>query len=121
MARSLTDEERVLISAMIVSAKAADPDRFPDQTTWYRWRQELQEILPRVSVGQACDCGKCPSVQLLVDGREVTASDERIILEAFVSQGLVMLYVDDNKPSYLEIAPNLDVHLELPNQSALIF
>ncbi|HIW46649.1 MAG TPA: hypothetical protein H9884_07095 [Candidatus Yaniella excrementigallinarum] len=121
MARSLTESERQLVSAMIVSAKATNPDCFQDQDTWYRWRQELHETLDRITVGEACDCGKCPSVQLLVDGQEVPLGDRQVILEAFISEGIVMLFIDDDLPSYLEIAPNLDVELELPKQSALIF
>ena len=121
MARSLTDAERILISAMITSAKATDPDRFKGAMAWRNWRHELQEMLDRLSVGKLCDCGKCPSFQLLVDGSEVPPSQDPIILEAFISDGIVMLFIDDGQPSYLEIAPNLDVKVDLPPESALIF
>lgn len=121
MARSLTASELQLLSAMITSAKAADPARFDDQQAWFEWRQELHDTLDRVTVGELCDCGKCPSVQLLIDGQEVPAGTSQVILEAFISEGIVMLFIDDDLPSYLEIAPNLDVELELPGESALIF
>lgn len=121
MARSLTDTERQLINAMITSAKATDPAQYQRPETWQRWRHELHEMLDRISVGKACDCGKCPSFQLLVDNKPVPAGKSQIILEAFISEGIVMLFVDDGKPSYLEIAPNLDVDLELPGEEALIF
>lgn len=121
MERSLTLSERQLISAMITSAKATDPDRFDDQTAWFQWRQELHETLDRITGGESCDCGKCPSFQLLVDGQAVAAGESQVILEAFISEGIVMLFIDDGKPSYLEIAPNLDVELELPDENALIF
>lgn len=121
MARSVTESERQLISAMIISAKAADPQHFQSQDAWYQWRQQLHKTLGRISVGAACDCGKCPSVQLLIDGQQVPAGKSQVILEAFVSDGIVMLFIDDDLPSYLEIAPNLDVELELPNENALIF
>ena len=32
-----------------------------------------------------------------------------------------MLSIDDDQPSYLEIAPNLDIQLDLPDEKALIF
>lgn len=121
MARSLTDAERTLIGAMITSAKASDPDRLKGTVAWRNWRRDLYEMINRLSVGRLCDCGKCPSFQLLVDGHEVPPSKDPIILEAFISDGIVMLFIDDGKPSYLEIAPNLDVKVELPSQSALIF
>lgn len=121
MARSLTDAERLLIHAMITSAKATDPAVDQTKTTSEDWRHKLHEMLDRITVGQACDCGKCPSVQLLIDDKPVPAGKSQIILEAFISQGIVMLFVDDGKPSYLEIAPNLDVELELPDEKALIF
>ena len=121
MARSLTDAERQLISAMITSAKATDPAQYDKAETWQRWRHELHEMLDRITVGEACDCGKCPSFQLLVDNLPVPSGRRQIILEAFIAEGIVMLFVDDGKPSYLEIAPNLDVELELPGEEALIF
>src|SRR5690625_3807644 len=103
MARSLTESERQLVSAMIVSAKATNPDCFQDQDTWYRWRQELHETLDRITVGEACDCGKCPSVQLLVDGQEVPLGDRQVILEAFISEGLVKLYIEVEIHSFVEL------------------
>lgn len=121
MARSLTDAERRLISAMITSAKAADPDRLNGSVAWRNWRHELHEMIDRLSVGELCDCGKCPSFELLFDGQKVPRSKDSIILEAFIPEGLVMLFIDEGKPSYLEIAPNLDVRVELPPESALIF
>jgi len=51
----------------------------------------------------------------------VQPSDAPIILEAFISEGIVMLFIDDGKPSYFEVAPNLDVKVDLPLESALIF
>lgn len=121
MARSGTEPERQLLSAMIASAKAADPEHFQDQHEWYQWRQQLHATLDRITVGAACGCGKCPSVQLLLDGQEVPVGASQVILEAFIPDGIVMLFVDDGIPSYLEIAPNLDIDLELPHEKALIF
>lgn len=121
MARALTESERQLISAMITSAKAADPSRFEAQEVWYQWRQELLGTLERITVGTPCECSKCPSVQLLIDGQVVPAGTSQVILQAFISEGIVMLFIDDDVPSYLEIAPNPDVELDLPTQDALIF
>ena len=121
MARSLTESEHQLISAMITSAKATDPSRFAAQEIWYQWRQKLLGTLDRITVGAPCECNKCPSVQLLIDGQAVSAGGSQVILEAFISEGMVMLFIDDDIPSYLEIAPNPDVELELPAQDALIF
>lgn len=121
MARSLREAERQLISAMITSAKATDPAQYDNQQTWQDWRETLLETIDRITVGEACDCGKCPSVQLLIDEQPVPTGKSQIILEAFISEGIVMLFVDDGLPSYLEIAPNLDVQLDLPDEEALIF
>lgn len=121
MARSLAEAERQLISVMITSAKAADPRKFEAQEVWYQWRQKLLGTLGRLSVGEPCGCGKCPSVELLVDGQGVPAGQSQVILEAFISEGIVMLFIDDGLPSYPEIAPNPDTELELPTEDALIF
>lgn len=121
MARSLNEGERQLISAMITSAKATNPEFFTSQEDWEQWREDLRSLMDRITAGEPCDCGKCPSFQLLVDGKPVQAGAKQVILEAFVSEGIVMLFVDDGKPSYLEIAPNLDEELELPSDGALIF
>lgn len=120
MARALTDAERQLIRAMIVSAKAANPGLFANQQAWQQWRQELLKSVDKLTAGAACDCGKCPSVELRMEDQPASAGSVRVILEAFVADGLVMLYVDGDQPSYLEIAPNLDVHLDLPDEKALI-
>lgn len=121
MARSLTDAERQLISAMISSAKATNPDQLESPQAWQDWREALHGMVDRITVGASCACGKCPSVQLLVDDEPVPAGQTQIILEAFISEGIVMLFVDDGRPSYLEIAPNLDRELDLPDEKALIF
>src|SRR5699024_5483392 len=102
MARPLTEPERKLISAMITSAKATDPNRFAGSVSWHKWRQELHQLVDRLSVGELCNCGKCPSFELLVDGQKVPTGSAPIILEAFISEGSVMLFIEDGKPSYLE-------------------
>jgi len=51
MARSLTHPEHTLISAMITSAKASDPDRLKGSVAWRNWRHELHKMIDRLSVG----------------------------------------------------------------------
>lgn len=121
MARPLTPAEQHLIRAMIMYAKATQPEHSAAPTNWQQWRRDRLALMDRLSAGEPCDCGNCPSVQLLVDGAPVAPGADPIILEAFVSEGLVMLFIDDGYPSYLEIAPNPDVQLELPSEDALIF
>lgn len=121
MARSLSATERALISAMVTSAKPTDPARFSGTVAWRRWRDDVHQQLARLSAGAPCDCGKCPSFQVLFDGDPVVKSAAPIILEAFVPDGMVLLFIDDTVPSYLEIAPNLDDQIELPKPESLIF
>lgn len=121
MARSLSATERALLSAMVTSAKPADATRFSGTIAWRNWRDEVRQQLDRLTAGASCDCGKCPSFHLLFDGAPVTESATPVILEAFVPDGMVMLFVDGNIPSYLEVAPNLDEEIGLPAATSLIF
>ena len=48
---------------------------------------QLNETIDGVTVGAACDCGKSPSVELLIEDKPLPAGKVQIIPEAFVPEG----------------------------------
>src|SRR5690625_7350340 len=118
MARSLTEAERQLISAMITSAKATDPNQLDSSEAWQSWRDELHGTIGRITVGEACDCGKSPSVQLLIDDQPVPPTENQIILEPFIAEGIVILFVYDGYPSYPEFERHPEDDLATPAEES---
>ncbi|MGC2938919.1 MULTISPECIES: hypothetical protein [unclassified Brevibacterium] len=128
MARPLSTRERSVALLMIRSATTspdeADYAKFtPEQregwdppvpiTTEQRrlWESSLGEVL----VTSECDCGTCPSIgmrpHLHVDdeSRDDQGGDgdwsNRVVLAAGTAGAMLLLFIDDGCPSYLELAP----------------
>ncbi|WP_193071035.1 hypothetical protein [Brevibacterium sp. FME37] len=90
------------------------------------WESNLAEVV----VTNPCDCGHCPSIGmrpvLRVDDENRDDAGglgdyvERIILDATVDGCMLLLFVDDDSPSYLELAPADDeIYTEFPPPEAI--
>lgn len=100
-----------MLEAMVRHATDDEPVASQERERWLAASREVQ------AVGQ-CACGSCPSIDLGPD-REV---EHRVVLTASVEGALVLLFVDDYQPSYLELAPLADeVFTEFPPAEALRF
>lgn len=68
-----------------------------------------------------CGCGSCPSVDLTdLEGVTPDITDSRVVVEASMADALLLLFVDDGRLSYLELAP-LDekAHSRFPDPNHL--
>lgn len=73
--------------------------------------------VPHAQVTSTCLCGTCPSISLRED-----AEGHRVVVEAFHPTGMLLLFVDGDHPSYLELAPNHDdVVTEFPPAHEIVF
>lgn len=93
------------------------------------WESSLAEVV----VTNPCDCGHCPSIGmrpvLRVDdeSRDDTGGlgdfTKRIILNAAVNSFMLLLFIDDDSPSYLELAPTEETQRvsEFPSSEAIEF
>lgn len=102
VARALTARERAVLEAMI--SLAGDVDGSPDLDTASRERWLAR--VPGMRAGRRCGCGQCPSIELEdASGRTPSRAGSRVVLSAGAAAALVLLFVDDDQPSYLELAP----------------
>lgn len=71
-----------------------------------RWLGQAAETF----VSGVCGCGACPSI-VLSDAKGRTPGPDcarRVILEAEAADGHLLLFIDDDQLSYLELAPLKD-------------
>lgn len=114
--RPLTELERSVALAMI--DHATDDRVTPSPEDRCRWR----ELIGRATVCGHCDCGLCPSVDLAIDGVPVeSCNGRRLVLEASADNRGVILFIDDDKPSYLEVYGFDDDPVDMPRPEELIF
>lgn len=99
MSKPLTPQQRDVIAAMISNAKLFDGGEV-DAARRNGWLEGVDKL----SQGEPCPCGMCPSVQLLFDGRPTPESSPRTVLSAEGFNSVVLLFIDGDKPSYLEVA-----------------
>ncbi|GAA1859180.1 hypothetical protein [Brevibacterium marinum] len=93
------------------------------------WEAHLAEAV----VTNPCDCGRCPSIGMKPMTRvdDVDRDDtggvgdysSRIILDATVEECMLLLFIDDDSPSYLELAPTDVEHVysEFPPPERILF
>ena len=120
MPRELSSAERSMLEAVILRADADGPVTNEDRA---RWLQDAQTML----VGAGCGCGCCPSIELLAADGAAIEGDGRIVLSASITDGrggtaaIVLLFVDSDRPSYLELAPVDDeAWAEFPAPASLV-
>lgn len=100
--RPLTSREQAALVALITRGVSADGDVVVTGEDRDRWLQQV----PDTRAGDRCNCGTCPSIEL-TDRSGTTPGewDRRVVLEAGAAGALLLLFVDDDRLSYLELAP----------------
>lgn len=92
------------------------------------WEDNLAEVV----VTNPCDCGTCPSIGMRPvtrvedEGRDDTGGQgdfsSRVILDATVNGCILLLFIDDGSPSYLELAPaDEEIFTEFPPPERILF
>ena len=110
--RELTRREREVVALMIDHGTVLDPDKGVGDTDRARWRAQLATA----RAGRPCGCGTCPSIELTdADGSTPETPGGRVVLDAETDEAMVLLFIDDDRLSYLELAPTEDrVFAEFP-------
>lgn len=101
MSRQLTEIERAALVAMIrygVGFKDQGPIWAADRMRW------LHQV-PDVLAGPGCQCGTCPSIELEDEHGAIPAIRSRVVLTAATADALLLLFIDQDRLSYLELAP----------------
>lgn len=140
MARPLTARERDVAILMIRNANPSPTEEeFADFTPRQRdhWgssepitqeqRRRWEDNLAEVVVSGRCTCGTCPTVDL--EGphhsrsavADTDAEVERIVLDGAVPGAMILLFIDDDVPSCLELAPIDDdlIFAEFPDPESI--
>jgi len=109
MSRAPTTREREVISFILtVGIEFDEPITASDRERW-------QQREPGIRVGERCRCGTCPSIVLEDEDGPVPPSDTQRVLEVDCPGALLYLFIQDGRPSYLELAPlNDEVFDEFP-------
>ena len=103
--RPLDDRERAMLVAMVERGTAVDEDVVVTPADRARWLAQV----PATWAGQPCGCGTWPSVELTdADGVTPAGEQTRVVLEGSTTGALVLLFVDDDRLSWLELAPTGD-------------
>jgi hypothetical protein len=118
VSRELTRREREVLALMIDRAVPFDPDESDggvedmDRT---RWRAQLRTA----RAGRPCGCGSCPSIELTdTAGVSPEMTKSRVVLGAVSDEAMLLLFIDDDQLSYLELAPTGDrTFAEFPDPS----
>ncbi|MCB7137557.1 hypothetical protein LGQ04_13500 [Cellulosimicrobium marinum] len=76
-----------------------DPER--DALDRRRWLAQVADV----RVHGTCGCGSCPTVDLGDATGPAPTGGPRVVLGAELDDALVLLFVDDDRPSCLELAP----------------
>ena len=100
--RQLTSREEAVLVALITRGDQMDNDVTVTDDDRARWLRQV----PQTRAGRRCDCGTCPSI-VLTDPAGVTPEvrNSRVVLEASTTGALLLLFIDDDRLSYLELAP----------------
>lgn len=108
------------MEAMICHAHAFDLDQGdPDLADRERWLAMIDDL----SVHGTCGCGTCPTIDLAYKGVPVECGEHtaRVVLDAHTRDAVVVVFIDDDIPSCLEVAPNDDTPVGLPSPEEIIF
>ena len=100
--RELTRRELEVLAFMIDHATCSYPDEGVEDADRGRWRAQLATT----RVGGRCGCGSCPSIELTsTAGVSPQMTGSRVVLEAQADEAFLLLFIDDDQLSYLELAP----------------
>jgi hypothetical protein len=111
MGRELTDRERETLAFMVEHAGVSAGER----PVPYEARQRWLEQVATARAGDRCDCGTCPSITLENAHGHTPAGGRRVVLSAGHPDASLLLFIDGDRLSYLELAPHGDeLHPEFP-------
>lgn len=100
--RALTSREEAVLVALIERGVCLDEDVVVTEEDRARWLAQVAQT----RAGRRCGCGSCPSFDLTdLAGATPDMDDSRVVLEASTTGALLLLFVDDGRLSYLELAP----------------
>ncbi|MGO0578109.1 hypothetical protein [Ornithinimicrobium panacihumi] len=100
--RELSADEMAVLRAMVDHARRLDSPTPVTDADRQRWRAQL----PTARAGRRCGCGTCPSVDLTDEtGRVRQRERSRVVLSADAPGAMLLLFIDDDELSYLELAP----------------
>lgn len=100
--RPLTPREEAVLVALITRGEYMDNDATVTDEDRARWLMQV----PHTRAGRGCDCGTCPSIELNdTAGATPDMQHSRVVLEAGTTGALLLLFIDDDHLSYLELAP----------------
>lgn len=118
MGRELTEVERAVLVAMIRHGVGFE-DQSPVQAAQRkRWLHQV----PTVLAGPTCGCGTCPSIELEDEHGAIPTIGSRVVLTAATRESLLLLFIDDDRLSYLELAPTGETPTDsFPGTAELLF
>ncbi|AZH84688.1 hypothetical protein EAO79_18615 [Plantibacter sp. PA-3-X8] len=99
--RPLSVRERDLLVAMVARGTEDGVDRVIAASDRERWAGQLADI----SVHGTCGCGTCPSIDLVPESDDRPSTARQTVLEASTSTASLLLYIEGDRPTYLELAP----------------
>lgn len=100
--RPLTAREEAVLIALITRGHHMDNDGTVTDNDRARWLKQV----PHTRAGGRCDCGACPTIELTDPaGATPEGRTSRVVLEASTTGALLLLFIDDDQLSYLELAP----------------
>lgn len=90
---------------MIDRGTCFDPDDRVKEADRKRWRAQLATT----RAGRPCGCGTCPSIELTdAAGVSPELTSSRVVLDAETDKAMLLLFIDDDQLSYLELAPTAE-------------
>ncbi|MEJ5868484.1 hypothetical protein WDV85_12135 [Pseudokineococcus sp. 5B2Z-1] len=109
-------EEAVLVALITRGAWAGDDGVVLTTDDRARWLAQV----PTTRAGRRCTCGTCPSIELTdTAGWRPDAGDGRVVLQAGASGATLLLFVDEDRLSYLELAPDASAFHDFPDPQEL--
>jgi hypothetical protein len=115
--RPLTPRETEVVITLLERGTSNDEERRVTPADRTRWLAQV----PHTLAGRPCGCGSCPSIELTdATGQTQANSGRRVVLDAEAPGALLMLFIEDDRLSYLELAPLDDVTFtEFPDTTDL--
>ncbi|AKK07344.1 hypothetical protein CMUST_15275 [Corynebacterium mustelae] len=121
MNRELSVAENAVLEQIIRHAPPSMPNEI---TVSSKQRDYLIQLLPFLRVTGTCGCGYCPSVYLHPTGDWPKPVETcSYVLDSWTEDdpAMVMLFIENGIPTFLEVAPFGDFSVSLPDPDALRF
>jgi hypothetical protein len=104
MGRELTDRERDMLAFMVENGTSCADDPPVSVAARQRWRAQAGAA----RAGSPCGCGTCPSITIEDEHGRTPERGRRVVLSASHPDASLMLFIDGDRLSYLELAPHGD-------------